>query len=291
MYFVPSGRVGFKRPNEIAPWSNVWALLSADHTFDVRITEMPRLDPDSDSYLWDKDDRSELIQTDIKVPGFEIRRFRDKRYDPSVDYSAQSVILRDREWMGNIEVSTGNLGSPISVPGGQIARWRAIAEGVLSSIVVRPALPVKAALDELHASLDTEGLNPRFAGEKLILSLYTPRNNLESWGANHPVIRVEGLPFIPPGLTTDDRASLASESFDIMRQDPGYQPIDDAPTRGLISPELEYIPGFFSREIQAYSKTRQVKLTAFYKAEERAVLVEAFRHAHRNFVINEWPLP
>jgi hypothetical protein len=71
MYFVPSGRVGFKRPNGIAPWSNVWALSSTDHTFDVRITQMPRLDPDSDSYLWDKDDRSELIQTDIKCQGLK----------------------------------------------------------------------------------------------------------------------------------------------------------------------------------------------------------------------------
>lgn len=110
VYFVPSGRIGFKQPAEIAPWSNVWALLSTDHTFDVRITETPRLGPDSDGYLWDKDDRSELIPTDLKVPGFEIRCFRDKQYDPSIDYSAQSVVLRDGEWMGNIKVSTGNLG-------------------------------------------------------------------------------------------------------------------------------------------------------------------------------------
>lgn len=179
----------------------------------------------------------------------------------------------------------------MTVPGGQIARWSAFTESILASIVVRPKLPVKAAFAELLASLDTEGLNPRFAGEELILSLYTPRDNLESWGANHPVIRVTGLPFIPPGLSDEDRASVASESYDIMRQAPGYQSIDDAPTHGLIAPELESIPGYFARRIHAYSKTRQVELTAYYQAEERAALFEALRRAHQNLIMHDWPLP
>jgi len=284
VYFVPSGRIGFKRPAEIAPWSNVWALLSTDHTFQVRITEVLRHGPYNEAYLWDKDYRSELIPTNLEVPGVDVRCFRDKRYEPSNDYSAQSIALRDSEWIGNLDVSTNNWSGSFSSPAGQIARWRTLADSILASIVVRPMLPAKAALAELFADLDIEGLNPRFIGESLILSL-----NPEGWKVEHPIIRIEGLPFIAPGRSAEDRAAVISEIYDIARRDPSCRPIDGAQTRGLISPERESILDTFITDSEAYSKTRHVRLSAWYKAEERVALLDALRRVHQSLVMHDWP--
>jgi hypothetical protein len=55
MYFVPGGRIGLRKPNEINVWSDSWTLLSADHTLMVDVREIIRLGAYNDEHIWATD--------------------------------------------------------------------------------------------------------------------------------------------------------------------------------------------------------------------------------------------
>ena len=110
MYFVPGGRIGFEKPDDIDVWSNRWILLSQDHTLAVHVREDLWLGVDHGSYLWDKHERSQRVATSLALEGAEARRFRSLAYDPSPNYAAESVVVRDSDWVGEVEVTTGDHG-------------------------------------------------------------------------------------------------------------------------------------------------------------------------------------
>ena len=288
-YVVPSGRIAVAWPEAIAPWSNRWSLLSTDHTFRVDIREHLWFPSSGDQVLWDKDDRSQRIAAGIDVPGFQVRRFRDLRYGASPDYASEGIVLTDRDWIGEVEASSSTLGSPHSVPGGQIRRWRATLEQVLGSVTVRPRPAPDQALAELGARLDADGLHPRFVGEQLLISPVVPRNVLESWGVGLSVIRVTGLPFIAPGQTNAERAKLVDELHAIAAKMPGAQPVKAGLLRGLVSRELQFAPGHYSTEIQVFGHARMATLTAFHRADDRKALVEALHRAFAGLRLDDWP--
>src|SRR5262249_23518422 len=147
MYFVPGGRIGFKQPQEIKPLNNTWHLLSADQTLRVQVRESLRIDADWDAHIWDPD-RTVLVASGAHAPGIEYRQFRDTRYEGSIDYSAEIYALRDDRWIGHIQISTSTLGSRLSVPGGQIARWRPVIDALFASLTVRPTPAIAQALTE-----------------------------------------------------------------------------------------------------------------------------------------------
>jgi hypothetical protein len=255
MYFVPGGRIGFKKPDEIQVWSNRWILLSRDHTFSAQVRETVRLNAEFDGYMWDKDDRAQRIPTSFAQDGFEVRRFRDLRYDPSPDYASESMVLRDAHWMGEVQVSNHRLG--LDHPGGQNARWKTTMDDILNSIVVRPQPTVADALAELRLSLDTIGLNPRLIGEELILSLYTPRNGWEArgGGANHFLIRTSALMLAPLGDTFAEREQFIEEQFAIHKETAGGRVLTSASGRGILADELKLMPGLFSTTLTAFGRT------------------------------------
>lgn len=288
-YIVPSGRITMTWPETIAPWSNRWSLLSTDHTFRVDIREHMWFPSESSQVLWDKDDRMKQIPAGLDVPGFEVRRFHDLRYGANVDYAGETVVLTDRDWIGEVDVSNSTLGSPHSVPGGQNKRWRATLEQVLGSVNVRPRLPADQALAELGASLDADGLNPRFVGEQLLLSPVAPRGSRERWGVGLSVIRVTGLPFIAPGRTNAERAGLIDELYEIAAKTPGVRPVKAGLLRGLVARELQFAPGHYSTEIQVFGHARMANLVAFHRADDRQVLVDALHRAFAGLKLDDWP--
>ncbi len=181
-YFVPGGRIGFEKPSEIYVLNNSWTLLSSDHTLMVDVHETIRLGAYNDAYTWDKDERSRRVESDLTLPGFELRKFTDLRYGADPNYICETIVVRDQTWMGEIVVTTGDHGGRTKHPGGQAARWSPLIAKLFASIQVRPQLPVVDALGELGIGLDVSGLNPRLIGNKLILSLYTPRSAIEVMG-------------------------------------------------------------------------------------------------------------
>ena len=279
IFFVPAGRLGFKNSPQISP--NVispWRLHSGDQTFTVQVREFLRLGRYNDSTWWDKDDRSAQVEPP-SIPGFEARRFRDLRYGSSPDYASETIVLRDETWMGEVEVSTGNHGRPTQPSGGQIARWRSLMDEILGSIAVRPKREIAEALDELRVNLDTGGLNPRMVGEQLILSLYTPRNASEAWGANHSVIRI-------PNFTHQDIGNMSGApdflaELSETAKNPFYEGILASRSgHGLLSKEQKIANDAFATSIDAYGRTRHVQLTAFYNDRDRRSMLDAL---HRVF--------
>ena len=286
-FFVPGGRIGFAKPEEVNAWANSWILLSRDHTFSVTVREILRLGPYADSSMWDKDDRSQQIDTSLSLPGFEVRRFRDLRYEPSLDHAAQSIVLRDADWIGEVDVSNGNHGKPTELPG-QNARWQFVVEQVLNSIVVRPRLPVAGALAELRVGLDTTGLNPRLVGENLILSLYTPKNASEAWGANHATIRTSSLTLIP-FARGDAGDRIGDEISALARGIPGSRVLESAFCKGLLLPENRIAGQTFATAIYVYGRARSTTLTAFYNEAERGPLVEALHRVFQSIELRDLP--
>ncbi len=296
MYFVPGGRIGIKQPAEIKVVSNSWALLSADHTLMVDVRETIRLSADDDAYFWDMDKWDAIKQTQrvepgFSLPGFEVRRFHDLGYGADLDYMAETLVVRDATWMGEVKVTTGDHGGLTKYPGGHVARWSPLMEAVFASIQVRPQLPVADALAELGISLDTNGLNPRLIGPRLLLSLYVPASALESWASNRPHISLDNVSsFMPPASPGEDEKFI-SEMFAITRKTRGAKVIQGRFCRGIQHSEtaLDGVPDLFFTRITAFSKTRQQVLDASYNAAQREPILRALNAAFQSLKLAERP--
>lgn len=281
-YFVPAGRIGFIAPEGIETWTEASRLLSGDHGFSVDVYEQLRLGPDGDDYIWEKDDRSERVEPSIRRDGFEIREFRDLRYGDSKDYSARSIVLRDADWMGQVEASTQNLGLPTSPPEGQIARWRERTETLFASITIRPQPPIVQALAEVGIRLDAPHLHPRITGRNLILSLSSPCTNGEAWAANGPAIRCASVMTLATGGDNEEWEKLIQDQFEMTREmagSAGVEPrsLEGPHVRGVLSAELEFMAGRFSTTLSLFSRHRFLDLTGYYDARSRGPILAAMR--------------
>lgn len=293
MYFVPGGRIGIRKPQEIDVWSNSCTLLSADHTLMVDVHETIRLSPQDDAHIWAKDQwgpvkQSERVATGLVLPGFEVRRFRDAGYGTDLNYAAEAMVVRDARWMGEVKVTTGNHGGLTKQPGGQVARWLPLMASVFASIQVRPQLPVADALAELGVSVDTSGLNPRLVGNKLILSLYTPTSALESWASNRSHISLDDLsvlPTAPPG----DQQTANDELFAISRKTRGSSVIDGRHCKGITQSEMALtgVPDLFSTRIRAFGRKRSQELVALYGAADREPILRALHQAFQSLSLSD----
>jgi hypothetical protein len=281
--FVPAGRIGFIAPEDVEAVSEAWRLLSSDHTFSVDVYEQLRLGPNGDGHIWEKDDRSRIVKASIARDGFEIREFRDQRYGDSKDYSARSIVLRDPNWMGQVEVSTQNLGSPISPPEGQIARWNATTDALFSSIVIRPQPSITDALAEVGIRLDAPHLHPRITGKNLILSLSAPRTNSEAWAAGGPAISCVSLMTLAGSGDEEEWEKLIQDQFEMtkerVKRAVGAEPetLEGPHVRGLLSAEREFMEGRFSTTLSLFGKHRFLDFTGYYDARSRDPIMAAFR--------------
>jgi hypothetical protein len=286
MYFVPGGRIGFRKPEGVDVWSNRWILLSRDHTFRVEVYETLRVSPEYDSRRWDKDSRSQRIAATLALDGFEARRFRYLAYGPSPDYAEETVVLRDAHWMGEVQVGNNSLGL-ITHPGGQNARWRGAMDAILGSIVVRPQPAIADALGELGISLDPTGLHPRMVGDHLILSLDAPRNGLEALGDGHGVIRMGSLTLMPPGTTTAEREQHIDEDFSIWKDKRGIQVLVSPSCQGIVLKESEFLPGHFATTLYAYGRTRHLEFTASYDRKNRGRTIDALHRVFQSLTFHD----
>ncbi|MEO9340988.1 hypothetical protein ABFT80_26665 [Mesorhizobium sp. SB112] len=287
VYFVPAGRIGIRAPDELRPGPNRWSLLSSDHTMTVRVHEALRFGVEHDAHLWDKDDRSARVAPAPVIAGFEVRRFNDLRYGESPDYADETVVLRDDWWIGEVEASNSDHGGVSSHPGGQNARWASLREEILNAIVVRPRPAVADALAEIRVDLDVDGLNPRFIGQELVLSLYRPDDALAAWGSGYPVIRVSGFTTgLPVQAQLDEM--LIDEQFAIASRLPHYRMLTSLSGRGLISDELAIIPGQYATKLTAFGRTRTLELTAHYDDANRKPLLAALQRLFRSMTVHGW---
>jgi hypothetical protein len=273
--FVPGGRIGFKRLGDVRAHASAWHLLSKDQTLQVQVSEALRIDEVWDARLWEQDDRHALVASDSPSPGIERRRFLDQRYGDSADYGAQVDVLRDQFWIGQVAISTSTLGSRgLSVPGGQIARWRATVEALRDSVTVRPPPSAAQALAEHRVALAVEGLNPRFAGDRLVLSLTPPPDLAHAAGITGAHIDVPGLarlPFLDPQALVKATAA----AFETYRGFPGGRVVTGPSCRGVMLRENAVTDTTFATNLMAFGRTRELKLTAFYGLAERAPMVKA----------------
>ncbi len=277
MYFVPGGRIGFQRPEAIKTWKNSWHLHSSDHTLQVEVREALRIDTDWDDRMWEPD-RHGLVASGFLSPGIEHRHFRDRRYEDDADYGADTHVLRDDRWIGQVRVSTSTLGSPIlSVPGGQIARWQGVIDALLASLTVRPALPAAEALAELRVHLTLEGLNPRLVGDQLVLSLVPPTTPQEISGVTGSYISLPQLALLPLGRP-EELEQATNAAFGIYQRFPGSRVIAGSHCRGVVLREQRLTDGddpVFSTTVMAFGRTRELKLTAFYDGGDRDRVLQA----------------
>ncbi len=287
MYFVPGGRIGFRKPEGVDVWSNRWTLLSRDHTFRVEVHETLRVGPEYDSHRWDKDSRSQRIAATLALDGFEARRFRYLAYGPSPDYAEETVVLRDAHWMGEVQVGNNSLGL-ITHPGGQNARWRGTLDAILGSIVVRPQPAIADALGELGISLDTTGLHPRLIGEHLILSLDAPRNGLEALGDAHGVIRTDSLTRVSLG-TTAEREQDIDEDLSIWNNERDVQVLVSPSCQGIVSKEQELRRGRLSTRLYAFGRARRVEFTASYDRKNRGRTIDALHRVFQSLTLHDVP--
>jgi len=271
MYLVPGGRIGFRRPPENKPLNDTWHLLSGDQTLRVQVRESLRIDADWDARIWNPD-RTVLVASGAHVPGIDYRRFRDTRYEGSIDYSAEIYALRDDRWIGHVQASTSTLGARLSVPGGQIARWRAVVDALLASITVRPTPTVAQALSEHRVGLTLDSFNPRLVGDELILSVTPPKTLEDMRGIGVTHISVSQLSLRP--VLAVDQIDLA---FDIHRRLPGSRVIMGPSCRGVLLAEsrLGNTDPTFATDLVAFAHTRQLKFQAFYSDADRAATVRA----------------
>jgi hypothetical protein len=275
MYFVPGGRIGFQRPAAIKPWKSSWHLLSLDHTLQVEVREALRIDPDWDDRLW-QPERHVLVASGVLSPGIEHRRFRDQRYGRDADYGADTHVLRDDHWIGQIRVSTSTLGSTaVSVPGGQVARWQGAIDALVASLTVRPPPSASEAVVELRVNLTLDGLNPRLVGDQLILSLAPPTTPQEASGVTGSYISLAQLSLLPlGGFAQLEQATNAS--FAIYQRSPGSRVIVGAYCRGVVLRENRLTDGedaVFSTTVMAFGRTRELKLSAFYNGGDRSQML------------------
>ncbi len=294
MYFVPGGRIGIKRPDEIDVQSNSWTLLSGDHTLMVDVREMIRLGDDHDAHIWAKDTwgpvkQHERIDTDLELPGYEVRRFRSAAYGNDLNYIEETIAVRDATWMGEVVITTGDHGGITRHPGGQVARWLPVIAKVFASIQARPQLPAVDALTELGVSLDPSGLNPRIIGNRLLLSLYVPATPMELWGSNRPLITLEGLSIVWPTATPGEQAAHIDELFAISRKTRGARVVRGSFCRGIQYAELAItgVPDLYSTRILAFSKTRQITIDAMYAAAQRQPILQALQRVFQSLKLTE----
>jgi hypothetical protein len=272
IYFVPGGRIGFKRPTDVKPGNKTWRLLSLDQTLRVEVRESLRIDADWDARFWNPE-RKVLVASGSHSPGIEYRQFRDTRYEGSLDYSSETYALRDERWIGQIEVSTGTLGSPFSVSGGQIARWRPVINALFSSITVRPTLQVSQALAEHGVRLIADSYNPRLAGDALIFSVTPPTNAEETCGVIGSRVLVPEL-----SMRRAQDADQIDMAFDIYRRMPGSRVISGAFCRGVVRAESTLDDSgdpTFASDLMAFARTRQLKFQAFYNSADRTQILQA----------------
>jgi hypothetical protein len=270
MYFVPGGRIGFKQPPAIKPLNNTWHLLSVDQTLQVQVSEAPRIDAYWDARFWDPD-RAVLVTSGSHAPGMDYRRFRDTRYEGSIDYSAEIYALRDNRWIGKVQVSTSTLGSRLSVPGGQIARWRPVIDALLASITVRPTPTVPQALSESRVGLTVDSFNPRFVGDDLILSLAPPKTVEDMLGIGVSNILVSQLSLRPVSADQIDTV------FDLHRLLPGSRVIMSPSCRGVVQAETKLgdTDPTHTTNLMAFGRTRLLKFQAFYSDADRVAILQA----------------
>jgi hypothetical protein len=288
MYFVPGGRIGFKRLAELMPLASSWHLLSRDHTLQVEVDEALRIDAEWDGRMWDQDDRHVLVASGTAAPGFDFRRFRDQRYGNDANYGADVQVLRDERWIGQVRVSTSTLGSRLlSIPGGQIARWRGVIDAILASITVRPSLAVSQALAEHRMSMALDGLNARLHGDQLILSLAPPQSPAEAAGITGSYISAPKLSMLPLG-SPESLEEANNAAFDIYRKLPGSRAVTGSYSRGVVLNENtvdESGDPVFATTLMAFSRTRQLKMTAFYSRTDRERLLQALERAHSTLML------
>jgi hypothetical protein len=277
MYFVPGGRIGFARSAEVKPWTSSWHLLSPDQTLKVGVSEALRIDPTWDDRMWAQDSRQGLVASGSVSPDLEYRRFRDQRYGSDANYGADTCVFRDDRWIGQIQVSTGTLGSPLlSIPGGQIARWRPVIDAILASLTVRSPPPVSQALDEYRVRLTVEGLNPRLVGDHLILSLAPPNSPFDASGVTGSHIFVEMLSALSLGRP-EELADATNAAFNIYRGLAGSRVVSGVYCRGVVLRENK-VTDTFATTLMAFGRTRQLKLTAFYDDPEREHILRALEN-------------
>jgi hypothetical protein len=281
MYFVPGGRLGFRRSAAIKPFTNSWHLLSTDQTMQIEIREALRIDSDWDGRMW-QPGRHALVASGFLSSGIEHRHFRDQRYGSDANYGADTHVFRDDHWIGQVTVSTSTLGSPLlSIPGGQIVRWRDVSDALVASLTVRAALPASEALAELRVDLALEGLNPRLVGDNLILSLEPPATPLEASAIRGSCIRLTGLSLLPLG-SPDERERSTNGAFDIYRKTPGSRVIAASHCRGVVLPEIRAADAddqtgliLLSHRVMAFGRTRQLTLDASYNSRDRNRMLQA----------------
>jgi len=276
--FVPGGRIGFERLAGIKPLSKSWHLLTSDQTLQVEVREALLINADWDSRLWEQDGRHALVASGAFSPTIQYRRFRDQRYGNDPNYGADRLVYRDDRWIGQITVSTSTLGSPVlAIPGGQIARWRPVIDALIASITVRGTPAVAEALAEFRMDLNVEGLNPRFVGDQLVLSLAPPRTPEQMSGIDGAYISIPELSLL--GLSNPRaREQATNTAFDVYSRFAGSRIITGAPCRGVVLRENRLTDGWdpvFATTIMAFGRTRQLKLSAFYRAADRDRMLPA----------------
>jgi len=132
-YQAPGGRIGFTRPQGVAPSTNGWILQSDDHTFQVRVQETLAVAGVANP-LWDKDKTSTLTGS-LQVAGFPARRYKDRRGEPSLDYGQDTIVIAHADWIGEVSVTTSNLSDQAETMeaasgcGTGATRWRCRADG------------------------------------------------------------------------------------------------------------------------------------------------------------------
>lgn len=285
MYFVPGGRIGFRKPEGVDVWSNRWILLSMDHTFSVEVRETLRVSPEYDSRRWDKDNRSQRIATTLALDGFEARRFRYLAYDPDPDYAQETVVLRDAHWMGEVRVGNKSLGL-IKHPDGQNARWRGAMDAILGSIMVRPQPAIADALGELGISLDATGLHPRMVGDHLILSLDAPRNGLEALGDGDGVIHTGSLTLVPLG-TTAEREQFIDSYCSMFKRWADSQVLVSATGRGVLLKEHKNTFGGFLTTLHAFGRTQHMEFVASYNGKQRDRMMSALHRIFQSLTLHD----
>ncbi|MCP3383417.1 hypothetical protein NLM31_23910 [Bradyrhizobium sp. CCGUVB4N] len=278
MYFVPGGRIGFQRPATITPQTNSWHLLSSDHTLQVEVREALRIDADWDERMW-APARHALIASGFLSPGIEHRHFRDQRFDEhDADYAANTHVFRDDHWIGQIRISTSTLGSQfMSVPGGQIARWRDVTDALIASLAVRPSPSASEALAELRVYLTLDDLNPRLVGNQLILSIAPPATPLEASGVNGSYILLSQLSLLPLG-SPEKLEQTTNAAFALYQGTPGSRVIAGSDCRGVVLRENRRADGdevTFSTKVMAFGRTRQLEISSHYSLGDRDRILQA----------------
>lgn len=292
-YRVPGGRIGFQRPQGIAPTTNGWILQSGDHTFQVRVQETIFV-PGGVNPLWDKDKTNTLAGTP-EYAGFTARRYSDLRFAQNLDYGHDSIVVAGENWIGDVSVSISNLSDQGETAGGVVqtaggfrlaagpdakatgllSRWKEASDLVLGSITVRPAPTVDVALAEFGIGLNAAGLNARIAGDKLIMSAQAARASGEVLG--------NGIAHIAlPGMSNLDHitADANDELFDFFKMT-GTE-LTGGACRGVQAEERRIANGFATTGIRAFGKRRQQEITAIYPVAERAATLEALSRTFKS---------